>query len=69
MVGLNIQNIYKLKKKINLLIDDNTMGSYNEKGVKEIEPGNFKIFVGGRSPGDRSIELGKMIKEVRYTVR
>ena len=57
------------KKKINLLIDDNTMGSYNEKGVKEIEPGNFKIFVGGSSPGDRSKELGKMIKEVSFTVR
>ena len=57
------------KKKINLLIDDNTMGSYNEKGVKEIEPGNFKIFVGGSSPGVRSKELGKMIKEVSFTVR
>ena len=57
------------KKKINLLIDDNTMGSYNEKGVKEIEPGNFKIFVGGSSPGDRSKELGKMIKEVSFTVQ
>ncbi len=57
------------KKKINLLIDDNTMGSYNEKGVKEIEPGNFKIFVGGSSPGERSKELGKMIKEVSFTVR
>ena len=35
------------KKKINLVIDDNMMASFNEKGVKEIEPGNFKIFVGG----------------------
>ena len=50
------------KKKINLVIDDNMMASFNEKGVKEIEPGNFKIFVGGSSPGDRSKELGKMIK-------
>ena len=57
------------KKKINLLINDNTMGSYNEKGVKEIEPGNFKIFVGGSSPGVRSKELGKMIKEISFTVR
>ena len=57
------------KKRINLLIDDNTMGSYNEKGVKEIEPGNFKIFVGGSSPGVRSKELGKMIKEISFTVR
>ena len=39
------------KKKINLVIDDNMMASFNEKGVKEVEPGNFKIFVGGSSPG------------------
>ena len=57
------------KKKINLVIDDNMMASYNEKGVKEIEPGNFKIFVGGSSPGDRTKELGKMIKEVSFTVQ
>ena len=57
------------KKKINLVIDDNMMASFNEKGVKEIEPGNFKIFVGGSSPGDRSKELGKMIKEVSFTVQ
>ena len=57
------------KKKINLVIDDNMMASYNEKGVKEIEPGNFKIFVGGSSPGDRTKELGMMIKEVSFTVQ
>jgi len=57
------------KKKINLVIDDNMMGSYNEKGVKEVEPGNFKIFVGGSSPGDRSKELGKMIKELSFKVQ
>tara|TARA_B100001287_G_scaffold56864_1_gene45202 strand:- start:3739 stop:5937 length:2199 start_codon:yes stop_codon:yes gene_type:complete len=57
------------KKKINLVIDDNMMASYNEIGVKEIEPGNFKIFVGGSSPGDRSNELGKKIKEVSFTVK
>ncbi len=57
------------KKKINLVIDDNMMASYNEKGVKEIEPGNFKIFVGGSSPGERTKELGKMIKEVSFTVQ
>jgi len=45
------------------------MGSYNEKGVKKVEPGNFKIFVGGSSPGDRSKELGKMIKELSFKVQ
>ena len=57
------------KKKINLVIDDNMMASFNEKGVKEVEPGNFKIFVGGSSPGVRSKELGKMIKEVSFIVQ
>ena len=44
------------------------IGSFNEKGIKEIEPGIFNIFVGGSSPGDRSVELGKEIKEVTFTV-
>jgi len=45
------------------------MSTFNEKGNKEIESGIFKIFVGGSSPGDRSKELGKMIKEVSFTVQ
>ena len=57
------------KKKINLVIDDNMMASFNEKGDQVIEPGNFKIFVGGSSPGGRSKELGKMIKEVSFIVQ
>ena len=57
------------KKKINLVIDDNMMSSFNEKGDQVIEPGNFKIFVGGSSPGVRSKELGKMIKEVSFIVQ
>ena len=57
------------KKKINLVIDDNMMASFNEKGDQVVEPGNFKIFVGGSSPGVRSKELGKMIKEVNFIVQ
>ncbi len=56
------------KKTISVIIDKDMMGSYNQKGVKVIEPGNFKIFVGGSSPGERSVELGKEIKEVVFTV-
>jgi len=56
------------KKKINIALDNNMISSFNEKGIKEIEPGIFKIFVGGSSPGDRSVELGKEIKEVTFTV-
>ena len=56
------------KKKINIALDHNMIGSFNEKGIKEIEPGIFNIFVGGSSPGDRSVELGKEIKQVTFTV-
>ena len=45
------------------------MASFNEKGDQVVEPGNFKIFVGGSSPGVRSKELGKMIKEVNFIVQ
>ncbi len=40
-----------------------------EKGDQVVEPGNFKIFVGGSSPGVRSKELGKIIKEVSFIVK
>ena len=56
------------KKKINIALDHNMIGSFNEKGIKEIERGIFNIFVGGSSPGDRSVELGKEIKQVTFTV-
>ena len=56
------------KKKINIALDHNMIGSFNEKGIKVIEPGIFNIFVGGSSPGDRSVELGKEIKQVTFTV-
>ena len=56
------------KKTISIVIDKEMMGTFNNKGVKVIEPGNFKIFVGGSSPGERSFELGKEIKEVVFTV-
>jgi len=56
------------KKKINIALDHNMIGSFNKKGIKEIEPGIFNIFVGGSSPGDRSVELGKEIKQVTFTV-
>ena len=56
------------KKMISMVIDKDMMGTYNKEGVKVIEPGNFKIFVGGSSPGERSFKLGKEIKEVVFTV-
>tara|TARA_Y100000022_G_scaffold95020_1_gene81944 strand:+ start:31 stop:480 length:450 start_codon:yes stop_codon:yes gene_type:complete len=56
------------KKTISIVIDKDMMSTYNNKGIKVIEPGNFKIFVGGSSPGERSFELGKEIKEVVFTV-
>ena len=57
------------RKKINLIIDKDMMSTFNEKGNKEIESGIFKIFVGGSSPGERSQELGKSIKEAIFTVK
>ncbi len=57
------------KKKLNFVIDQDMMESYNDMGDKVLEPGNFKIFVGGSSPGERSFELGKPIKEVIFSVK
>ena len=56
------------RKTINFILDKNMMSTFNEKGNKEIESGIFKIFVGGSSPGERSQELGKSIKEAIFSV-
>ncbi len=56
------------KKNINIIIDDKMMASFNQEGIKQIEPGIFKIFVGGSSPGQRSYELGKQLKEIVFSV-
>ena len=42
---------------------------FNENGIKEIEPGLFRLFVGGSSPGKRSNELGTPIKEVVFNIK
>lgn len=56
------------RRKINFIVNKDMMSTFNEKGHKEIESGIFKIFVGGSSPGERSQELGKSIKEAIFSV-
>jgi len=57
------------RRKINFIVNKDMMSTFNEKGHKEIESGIFKIFVGGSSPGERSQELGKSIKEAIFSVK
>ena len=57
------------RRKINFIVNKDMMSTFNEKGNKEIESGIFKIFVGGSSPGERSQELGKSIKEAIFSVK
>ena len=57
------------RRKINFIVNKDMMSTFNEKGNKEIESGIFKIFVGGSSPGERSQELGKSIKEAVFSVK
>ena len=57
------------KKKINLTIGMDMIAPFNENGIKEIEPGLFRLFVGGSSPGKRSNELGTCIKEVVFNIK
>ena len=56
------------KKKVNITINKDMMYSYDEQGKKRIEAGNFKIFVGGSSPGQISQALGKTIRETVFKV-
>jgi beta-glucosidase len=39
-------------------IDERTMAFADERGQRVVPPGEYRIFVGGASPGARSLELG-----------
>lgn len=56
------------KKNIEVIINEDMMASIDEKGNKQIESGEFKLFVGGSSPGQRSNELGSSVKEIIFNV-
>ena len=56
------------KRKINIIINEDMMAMVNKAGEKQIESGDFKIYVGGSSPGQRSEELGKYLMEAIFTV-
>ncbi len=56
------------KRKINIIINEDMMAMVNKVGEKQIESGDFKIYVGGSSPGQRSEELGKYLMEAIFTV-
>jgi len=56
------------KRKISIIINEDMMAMVNKVGEKQIERGDFKIYVGGSSPGQRSEELEKYLMEAVFTV-
>ena len=46
------------RKKIEFTITPNMLEMVDNQGEKEIEPGMFKVFLGGSTPSNRSISLG-----------
>jgi beta-glucosidase len=45
-------------KQVSFRVDEKMLQMVNEKGKFILEPGAFKITIGGSSPGSRSLELG-----------
>ncbi len=57
-------------QEIFFTIDAEMMKMVNDKGEKILEPGEFKVFIGGSLPGNRSAELGaSKVAEAIFTVR
>jgi beta-glucosidase len=57
-------------KEIEFDITPRMMELVNNKGERVIEPGDFKIYLGGSSPGERSVELGiGKLKEATFNLR
>ena len=45
-------------KKVSFTVNEKMLQMVNEEGKFILEPGEFKITIGGSSPGSRSLELG-----------
>ncbi|WP_423819713.1 glycoside hydrolase family 3 N-terminal domain-containing protein [Salinimicrobium sp. TIG7-5_MAKvit] len=56
-------------EEISFEITPQMMQLVNNEGESVLESGEFSIYIGGSSPGKRSIELGKELKEANFTVR
>ncbi|WP_229793715.1 glycoside hydrolase family 3 C-terminal domain-containing protein [Salinimicrobium marinum] len=57
-------------EEIQFKITPEMMELVNDEGERVLESGNFKIYLGGSSPGNRSTELGiAKLKEATFTLR
>ena len=56
-------------EEIEFEITPQMMELVNLEGERILESGDFKVHIGGSSPGKRSAELGKSLKEATFTMR
>jgi beta-glucosidase len=56
-------------EEISFEITPQMMQLVNNEGESVLESGEFSVYIGGSSPGKRSIELGKELKEANFTLR
>ncbi|MGI0106657.1 glycoside hydrolase family 3 C-terminal domain-containing protein [Salinimicrobium sp. WS361] len=56
-------------EEISFEITPQMMQLVNNEGERVLESGEFSIYIGGSSPGKRSTELGKELKEANFTLR
>jgi beta-glucosidase len=57
-------------KEVEFEITPDMMELVNLEGERVMESGDFKVYIGGSSPGKRSVELGiPQLKEASFTLR
>ena len=56
-------------KEVEFEVTPQMMELVNHEGERVLESGEFKIYIGGSSPGKRSNELGKTLKEAEFRLR
>lgn len=57
-------------QKVEFDITPQMMELVNNEGERVLERGDFRVYIGGSSPGERSVELGiKKLKEATFTLR
>jgi beta-glucosidase len=55
--------------EVSFKLDSHTLEQFSEEGVARVVPGEYWVYVGNGSPGERSEELGVQIVSTTFVVR
>ncbi len=55
--------------EVSFKLGGQALEQFNEEGMAEVKPGQYQVYVGNCSPGERSIELGAELVSTSFSVK